>query len=145
MDQAWRCVEEARKAAGARGLVLRIFLTGRSELSRQLGRQEALSDMLSELRDGLSDVEPPLWLDSIKNRSRRPIDIETRRQAPDLVGMLLRQTEAMKRDPQLLELAEKELSASFGKRRFMTGDMRPEEIAGLLEEAETMLLDLLEE
>ncbi len=147
MDEAWHRIETEREKAAGRTLVLRVCLTGRSELAGNLGRENVLSDMLQEFRDGLSDMDPPVWLDSIRNYSRRPVDLEARRQAGDLVGILLRETERMRQDPQLMELARKDLFALFGNRRFraeLQQDAASVDMNRLLEEAELLLLDLFE-
>ncbi len=147
MDKAWGKIEKIRQKSGSKPLVLRICVTGRSEFSGQLGKEEVISDLLNELRDGLAYMDPPIWLDSIKNYSKRPIDLESRRKSRDLVGMLLRETETLKKDPGLVQLAQKELEPILASRAFRADcpDAVSGDIYSLLEDAEFMLLDLLEE
>ncbi len=147
MDQVWKQIQSLRNEVGSRATVVRIIFTGRSELFGALSVQETLTDMLEELRDGLSDSDPFIWVDSIKNLCRRHIDLKSRRSSSDLVGMILQEADAIRTDPKSRAQAEKSLYELLGNRTLRSNC--PEgalvDMEKILEEAEYLLLDLLED
>lgn len=147
MDEAWRQIDAAREAADHRGLVLRLAIRGRSLLSKTLGAPDTLSDMLEELRDGVSGKSPFIWIESIRNFCRTHVDLDARKKASDIVALILQEADAIRNDLERRAMAERGLSVLYGNRNFRnycTG-AAPEDLSRLLEEAEFLLLDRLEE
>ncbi len=147
MDDIWTKIQALRQGVGQRGLVLRVLIKGRSELARSLSSLDTIPDMLDELRDGLSGLEPLVWLESIRNLSTSPVDIEARKKSPDLIGMVLKEAEAIKVSPESLEGAKGCLSSLFHSRLFKGNcpEATIEDVSSVLEEAEFLLLDRLED
>ena len=89
LDGLYRLREEVRAAAG-RAAVLRLSLTGRGELHRELAKR---IDLARDLAEPLQDGEPVrpdfVWVESIQNRTRPPLDLVQRRQVQDFVGDFL--------------------------------------------------------
>ena len=146
MDAIWVAIEQVRNQVGGRPVIVRILLTGRSEISRPLGRSDRLSDMLEELQDALVAENPFIWIESIRNFTRTTIDVETRKRVGDLVGMILREAESMKEDPEFISRVEETLAPLLGNKRFRQycRESFAPELSSLLDEAETLLLNRLE-
>ena len=146
MDEAWRQIDAACEAAGSRGLVLRLAIRGRSVLSRVLAARDTLPGMLEELRDGVSGRSPFVWIESIRNFCRSPVDLDARKKASDIVALILQEADAIRNHPERRAMAERQLSVLFGSRNFRNNcpGAAPEDLSPLLEEAEFLLLDSLE-
>ncbi len=96
LDAVAAAVDEARAAAD-RSIVARVRLTGRGPLHASLDRRGVRDDLRAEAQDRLGLAEPFGWIESIRDRTRPAVDLETRRQADDFVGDLLRRLDATRR------------------------------------------------
>lgn len=84
------------------GHAVRLTLTGRGPLHRELSSPEALSQLEADLREQLASRHPPVLLESLRDASRPALDVETLRMAGGFSGALLAETEALRADPAAL-------------------------------------------
>lgn len=96
VDAVTTAVDEARAAAD-RSIVARVRLTGRGPLHASLDRRGVRDDLRAEAQDRLGLAEPFGWIESVRDATRLAVDLETRRQADDFVGDLLRRLDATRR------------------------------------------------
>ncbi len=82
-------VEDAMSQSGGRGEVLRISLTGRSALDDELRRGGCLENIVNEVRDKITDLEPFAWLDRIMLATTGDYDIEELRMNDDFTSELI--------------------------------------------------------
>ena len=85
-----RACDAAREDSGGRPLVLRIELNGRSPLHSDLGRPGVLSDLVVDLREEQLGIEPWIWIDRLRDRTRPAIDLEALAGEEGLRGDLVR-------------------------------------------------------
>ncbi len=141
---------------GCQTMIARLCLSGRSPLDSELRRPSVLADLADELRRGsLGDseeddspgAETRVWLKDIKVDTQPLIDRAVALVREDLLGEVLRQSEAWSNDA---ELAARKLEESLGdlytraRRRSSLLMPGPEDAAILRQEAEKLCLDLLE-
>lgn len=85
------------------GHAVRLTLTGRGPLHRELVRPEALAQMEADLREQLALRHPPVLLESLRDASRPELDLEAVRLAGGFSGTLLAEAEALVAKPEALE------------------------------------------
>jgi DNA repair exonuclease SbcCD nuclease subunit len=84
------------------GHAVRLTLTGRGPLHRELSRPDALGQLEADLREQLARRHPPVLLESLRDASRPELDLETVRLAGGFAGTLLAEAEALEADPEAL-------------------------------------------
>ena len=90
LDELTRVRDEVRAGAEGRAAVLRLNLTGRGELHRELARKIDLErDLAEPLREGEPERPDFVWVESVRNRTRPPLDLDQRRLVQDFVGDFL--------------------------------------------------------
>jgi DNA repair exonuclease SbcCD nuclease subunit len=90
LDELTRLRDEVRAGAEGRAVVLRLNLTGRGELHRELARKIDLErDLAEPLREGEPERPDFVWVESVRNRTRPPLDLAQRRLVQDFVGDFL--------------------------------------------------------
>ena len=90
LDELSRVREEVRAGAEGRAAILRLNLTGRGEMHRELARRIDLErDLAEPLRDGEPERLDFVWVESVQNRTRPPLDLDQRRLVQDFVGDFL--------------------------------------------------------
>lgn len=82
--------DAARGETGGRPVVLRVDLTGRSQLHFDLGRPGILTDLLTDLRAEHLAAEPWIWIDRLRDRTRPFIDLDAVAREEGLRGDLVR-------------------------------------------------------
>jgi DNA repair exonuclease SbcCD nuclease subunit len=127
-----------------RGLILRAELVGRSSLYGEIRHPGRLDEILDELRRDQDRPGPPVWWEDLRNSASPPLDREAIRLRGDLSSKLLERQALL-----TVEAGEGErfLGESFAAlERFapLMGPLDESEMRALLEEAETLALDLLE-
>jgi len=98
LDLLWAQREEVRHLAEGRAVILRLSLTGRGELHRQLRRPDLDRDLADTLREGETDRPDFVWVESVQNRSRPTVDLAQRRQLQDFVGDFLRAAQELRQE-----------------------------------------------
>lgn len=97
LDALARVREEVRAGADGRAAILRVRLTGRGELHRELAHKIDLeTDLAGPLREGETERSDFVWLESVENGTRPPLDIAQRRLVQDFVGDFLNAAEAIR-------------------------------------------------
>jgi len=90
LDELARVRDEVRAADDGRGALLRLQLSGRGELHRELARHIELErDLAEPLREGEPERADFVWVESVRNRTRPPLDLAQRRGVQDFVGDFL--------------------------------------------------------
>jgi DNA repair exonuclease SbcCD nuclease subunit len=84
------------------GHAVRLTLTGRGPLHRELSRPEALGQLEADLREQLALRHPPVLLESLRDASRPELDLETVRLSGGFSGTLLAEAEALVARPEAL-------------------------------------------
>ncbi|WPB78690.1 DNA repair exonuclease [Archangium violaceum] len=84
------------------GHAVRLTLTGRGPLHRELSRPEALGQLEAELREQLAQRHPPVLLESLRDASQPELDLETVRLAGGFSGTLLAEAETLVAEPEAL-------------------------------------------
>ena len=82
--------DAAREDSAGLPTVLRLDLIGRSALHADLGRPGVLPDLVVDLREEQLAVEPWIWIDRLRDRSRSHIDLEVVASEDGLRGDLVR-------------------------------------------------------
>ncbi len=90
IDAVVRAVGDAQSAAG-RSIVARVTLVGRGPVHARLRRTGAAGDVRQLARERLGLGEPFAWIESVADRTRPPVDVDRRREAPDFLGAFLRE------------------------------------------------------
>ncbi|HSP81950.1 MAG TPA: DNA repair exonuclease [Myxococcaceae bacterium] len=84
------------------GHAVRLTLTGRGPLHRELSRPEALSQLEADWREQLARRHPPVLLESLRDASRPELELEAVRLAGGFAGTLLAEAESLAADPAAL-------------------------------------------
>ena len=136
-------------SADGRSLVVRIQLKGRGELHRFLRRPNAIDDLLEKLNDEWATQTPFAWCERIEDRSASPFDREKRKLGADFPAEVLQGVDRAKSDAEMLARLGAGLDDLYQHHRFhqQLSECAPssEQLAALLDEAEAMVVDLLEE
>ena len=136
-------------AAGGRSIVVRVTLSGRGELNRNLHRSNTIEDLVEEINREWADRSPFAWCERIEDASKSPFDREARLKGSDFLAEVLRTADRSKTDPELLAGLGTALSELYQHHRFRRylSKFSPnqEDIAVLVEEAEAIAVDLLAE
>ncbi|MCH8157558.1 MAG: S1 RNA-binding domain-containing protein, partial [Nitrospinae bacterium] len=75
MGGLYEAIDELRSGADGRDIVARLALTGRSELTREIRDGGGLQAITDELNPLTFSTSPWVWIESIEDRTRPPIDI----------------------------------------------------------------------
>ena len=149
-------IDVAVAGADSRSLIIRLRLTGRGPIHANLLRTGYLDDLRTLLNEERSLSVPFAWLESISDDTLSEIDLDARRSAQDFVGDFLRTVAEARRserstDPEeherwrslLRETVAPLFEQSPRARRYLTAPSDAEIIGPLLDDAESMGLDLL--
>ncbi len=141
----FRRVLELREQSGDRALLVRIILVGRGSVHQDLNSPTAMVDLLRDLEEASADAEPPVWWESVQDRTCPQIDLDVVRSRDDFASSLLRQAEAARNDPsrreELIRLLTPTAPADLVRR---CGAASPDDISQLLEEASLLALEAFE-
>jgi DNA repair exonuclease SbcCD nuclease subunit len=97
VDALYRAREEVRATAGGRAALLRLSLTGRGELHRELAKRiDLVRDLVEPLQEGEPERPDFVWVESIQNRTRPPLDLAQRRLVQDFVGDFLNAAQSLR-------------------------------------------------
>ena len=98
-----REMKRALQAAGGIPVVLRLVLTGRSEVHAELTRAKALDDLLSDARGSGLARDPWVWVDRLRDRTRPALDLDVVRGGSDFAADLVALTDSLLADAGSLE------------------------------------------
>ncbi|MFP2929214.1 M28 family peptidase [Pyxidicoccus sp. 3LG] len=104
-------------AAELDGHAVRLTLTGRGPLHRELTRPGALAQVETDLRERLSRLHPPVLLESLRDGTRPELDLEAVRAEGGFARTLLDEARFLAESPEeLARLWEQEALGSLGQR-----------------------------
>jgi len=83
---------------GDRALLVRVTLEGRGPVAADLRREGAVAELRDALRDSLAGRSPFVWIESVKNAARRPVDLDAVRRGQDFGAALLGRGDALVAD-----------------------------------------------
>ncbi|MCK9357263.1 MAG: DNA repair exonuclease [Dehalococcoidia bacterium] len=140
-------IEECRTAAGAsekRPLVVRLSLSGRTTLHRQLTHAADFPQLAEDLREELLALDQWVWLERLSPDTRGAYDISVQRQRQDFVGDLISVYDRLLAGgsdelERLQEEIESDLS-SWGGRRYLE-PLSPDVVGELAEQVMRQTLD----
>lgn len=149
LDALHKGMQVLRDDADGRSVVVRVTLTGRGELNRSLRRPSAIDDIVEEINREWAEGSPFIWCERIEDASGSPFNREARLKGSDFLAEVLRTADRAKTEPELQSRLGAGLSDLYQHRRFgrylPNSALNAEEIAALVEEAESMAVDLLVE
>lgn len=149
LDELPRLVDEHLQAADGRPLVLRVDLHGRGPLHAPLRHRGLIDDLREQINAAFETRDPFAWCERIADRTAPEIDRDARAAGADFVAELLQLSTAAQADPDQLAQLAAQLDPLYDNQRFrFLREERPEQqddLAGLLREAEAIVLDLLAE
>jgi len=131
--------------SGCEAVLARLRLTGRTPLDAILRRPSTLADLCERLRGGTT--QPWVRLKDIDLQTAPEVDIDTARAREDLLGEALRLAEAGRATPETTrELVHAALQPLLGhaRARKELPSLSDEECAALLNDAERLCIDLME-
>lgn len=129
-----------------RAIVVRLRLTGRTELDSIL-RSPSCQEDLTERLFHLSTGAPGIWLKDLRVDTRTQIDTTEYRRREDILGESLRLIQCMREDRETMQrVARPALDPLYGHSRLRRILPQPddESLKNLLDEAERLCMDLLE-
>ncbi len=142
-------VEKAWEEADERGVVARIALTGRAAdgVRHSLRRTGYLEDLQEGVNDNWASDKPFVWCERIEDETAPPFDRNERLKGSDFVADVLRVRDESRTDEELLGRLRSDLQDLYAHWQFKKhlGGAEPagDELADLLDEAESMAVDLL--
>ena len=147
LDALHKGMQALLDGADGQSVVVRVRLTGRGELNRKLRRPNMIEDLVEAINGEWAERSPFVWCERIEDASASPFDREARLKGSDFLAEVLRTADRSKTDPELLAGLGAGLSDLYQHHRFRSylSNSAPneEEIAGLVEEAESMIVNLL--
>jgi DNA repair exonuclease SbcCD nuclease subunit len=137
----------ARDAHRPAGVLLKVILTGRSEVHRDLSRQGARAELLKTVREETTGSDPLFWLVGVQDRSALTLDLDAIRRRGDFSAELLDCSQQLQQDGSRLSAM---LAAQLDclQRVGVPGSIRDQLEAldpNLVRDATQLALDLLEE
>jgi DNA repair exonuclease SbcCD nuclease subunit len=129
-----------------RSVVIRLSITGRTNLHSDLQRGDNLHDLLENVRDQLKDIEPVIWLDKLKLSTAGVYDLDSLRNGNNFVSDIisgfdeLQQPGSQTRE-EFLEML-KPLFDKWQGRSYLE-ELSGEQLMALAVEARNQMLDLL--
>ena len=127
-----------------RSVVTRLTLTGRGDLNHFLRQPRAADDILEGVNERWAGELPFAWCERIEDATAAPIDRDAMRAGEDFLAEVLRTADGLKESPSPLREGLGELFQHAQYRRYLS-NLTDEEIAGLLNEAEALAVNLLSE
>ena len=141
-----RQIEERLQQSDGRNLVFRVHLTGRGPLHNLIKQPEYLGALASRLNDDWSGRNPVAYCERVTANTRQEINREDLIERDDFTGDLLRFFDEARSGGIASEIEEslKLLYERARLRQHISGGLpQGEELAALLDEAESICLDLL--
>ena len=131
-----------------RGLLVRVRLQGRGPVHGLLRAPRAVADLVEELRDEWGGATPFLWIESLRDETRSPLDHDEIRKRGDFSAELLALAEGLREDGERREALLSGLYEPLGRGRagrWVQPLACGETAIELLRRAEGRALDLLEQ
>jgi len=146
LDELLRCREANRDQARGLPVILRLVLTGRSQLHPMLQDATQIAALARALREGEAEREDFVWIESLNVSSTGPVFQQEKLEGrPDLVGAVAREGSARQKKPDAAQqirarLAERPEAARIPQE---LAALKDDELLAILNEATARTLDLL--
>lgn len=139
-------VSSALQAAQGRDLVLRLHLTGRTPLHRDLAVSATRDTLLERLRATFSAERPFAWVEQLDVACAPEIDLAKRAEERDLLGEVLRTTQALEQNPERAAILRDACTELLDHNKMSRNVDEPaaSEWDDLLADARNLCLDLLQ-
>jgi len=115
LDDLRSALEEAcagvRESSGGRPTIVRLGLTGRSAVHSDLTRSGVLSDLAADLRQEQLELDPWIWVDRVRDRTRPALNLDEILAEEGLRGDLARLARDLAADPEEAERVVEEILA----------------------------------
>lgn len=148
LDAADDAVSRLVDEANGRDLVLRLELTGRGELHGTVHRPNFATDLQEELNRNWAGGSPFAWCERVELATAPPFDRAARLEGADFTGDLLRLIDGARSNPAMLQQLASELDPLYGHARaghlLRTRAPAPDEVAALLDDVESLCLEVLQ-
>ncbi len=134
-----------RLRPGCEALVVRLRLTGRTVLNSLLRRESLLSDLLERLREPGDGVR--IWVKDVEVLTRPAVDRRELTARDDLLGEIFRLGDAGRMSPERRKAMKQETLAplfAHSRLRRVLEPLAEEEMVRLIDDAESLCMDLLE-
>jgi len=103
IDELRSALEDAcagvRDSAAGRPTIVRVGLTGRSTVHTDLSRPGVLGDLIADLRQEQLELDPWIWVDRVRDRTRPKLDLDEILTEEGLRGDLARLARRLVEDP----------------------------------------------
>jgi hypothetical protein len=132
---------------GCETLIVRVRLVGRTPLDSDLRRFSVRAELCDLLREGWEGSGTRLWLKDLEVETRSVFDRQVAARREDLLGEVLRRADLWKADDALLAAGVGEALEDLfgrGRSRRILEEPRGQALLDLLEEAERLCADYLE-
>ena len=148
LDALYERTSGAWDNAGGRHVLVRVTLTGQGRLNEFLRREHSEGDLAVQINDIWDGRTPFLWCDRVEDKTRAAFDREGRVAGSDFLAEVLRTADQAQEDPaRLVRLCEglADLYEHHHFRRHLNDAPDDHDLLALLEEAESMVVNLLSE
>lgn len=141
-----RC-DAVRKSTDGRPVVLRIILKDRGPVHHTIKRPDILTDLEDRLRETQGAEDPFVWVERLETRTRADVNVETRREADDFLGDLLKLVHYYQNDSGASKQLCKELELLYQSpsARKLLHMPDQEALLEVLSQVETLFLDRMME
>ena len=147
LDRIGELLQKTLSSTAGRCVVAQITLSGRGVLYDYLRRPETIEGLREDINQEWERQSPFVWCERIKNETVSPYNREDRLAGSDFVAEFLHLCDRAKTDSTLLDKLKSDLTALYEHRTYRRylGDLAPrnDELSALVEEAESIALNLL--
>jgi len=141
-------LEKTRDESDGKNSIVRVKLTGRTPLYRELVREGSLDELLELTRGTFSEETPFLWVQDIKLACKPEIDLKNLENKKGFSSQLLKISEELRAVEDFSEHSLAEHLAPLFEHKLIDkhiGVLDTEELKELIEEAKLLCIDRLEE
>lgn len=114
IQRVHQAIGETRSEQEGRMVAIRLRIAGACEAHRDLTQPVVREDTVLEIRN-LANEFDGVWIEKIQFATSLPVDLESIRNRPDLLGELLRSVDSLRLDASRRTLVRKDLEAVLGK------------------------------
>ena len=147
LDRIGELLQESLSSTAGRCAVARITLSGRGVLYDYLRRPETIEGLREDINQEWERRSPFVWCERIENQTESPFNREERLEGSDFVAEFLRVCDRAKTDRAFQDQIIQDFLELYGhrthKRNLRAPPSNEEEISAVIDEAESIALNLL--